>query len=67
MEVPLHWVNYPHPLRVGEIHVLPHFDIIGHVCEASCSCGPVMDGEKRFVHNAHDGRHNYERGLAKMH
>lgn len=46
----------------GVVHVIPTHDDKNHL-HAQCPCEPVVDTEGAMVHNAFDGRVQYENGI----
>jgi hypothetical protein len=52
-----------------EQHVLPIGDMWEHECSPDCWCVPVEDTEVEgmWIHNAADGRQDYESGKRKPH
>lgn len=54
---------------VWRMHSVPVDDLRGHLLAEGCPCGASEDlhADNVFVHNAFDGRENYERGRRRKH
>lgn len=49
------------------LHVVPINDLKEHVLTINCWCNPEEQEEGVLVHNAADGREDYENGKRKPH
>lgn len=59
-------IRHPNP-AVHEHHFLPLMDIGCHAFDEHCPCGPFEDMPGSIIHNAYDGRQDYEQGGRKRH
>lgn len=52
----------------GTYHVVPRKDLATHITyEERCTCEPELNVDGVVVHNAFDGREEYEQGRRKVH
>lgn len=59
------WHSVPHPV-FRQWHLIPLMDIYAHYYD-DCPCGAFMDVPHSVVHQAWDGRQEYEKGTRKRH
>lgn len=59
-------MRHPHP-GVFEHHMVPLLDVGVHFFDEGCPCGAHEDCPGSIIHNAWDGREQYEQGGRKRH
>lgn len=62
---PWMWGTFTHP-ETGQPHLIPTWDFGMHAFDMGCICRPKDDGFG-IIHNAFDGREDYETNTRKRH
>lgn len=63
---PWGWMEFVSP-GSGQRNICPTYDIGPHCLDEVCHCGAEMDEDGLLVHNALDGREDYEQGRRARH